>query len=344
MNKRIGIVKDCRYFNHAVKGRRSAENPGRLRNLYLTLDNSSYNGRLLRLTPREATLSELLEIHSQFYLDQITRLSLNDDPFAYDKDTYLMGDTVSTARLAAGGCLTLADRIMEGVVDYGVALVRPPGHHAEPGRGMGFCVVNNMAITAAYLLRTYGLSRILIFDFDVHHGNGTQEAFYETDKVLFASIHQHNLFPFSGKADETGRGRGLGYTVNFPVFPQFADLEYTCLAGTIVMNLAEQYLPQIILVSAGYDGHENDSISDVLLTTDWYRTVTRILRKVAGEYCENRLLMVLEGGYNPESLEASVLATIDTLLEEPPKGAGIPRSERAEKLLSCHPARPFWFF
>ena len=163
-----------------------------------------------------------------------------------------MPATLDCAFLAAGGCLQMAEAVMSGVIDRGFALVRPPGHHAETGRGMGFCVLNNIAIVAARLRRAYGLRRILIFDFDVHHCNGTQEVFYNTADVLVCSFHQQDLFPFSGHPWEIGEGQGLGYTVNVPVFSQYGDAEYTFLAGRVLQSLVEQYMPQIILVSAGF--------------------------------------------------------------------------------------------
>ena len=162
-----------------------------------------------------------------------------------------MEQSIYTAQLATGGCLDLADRLLGGDLDSGFALIRPPGHHAEPGRGMGFCVFNNVSITAEYLRKQYGLNRILIIDFDAHHGNGTQEAFYDTDEVMVMSLHQRDIFPFSGDASELGAEKGLGYTINVPVYSQFGDAEYTFLLGRLLQVVAEQYLPQIILVSAG---------------------------------------------------------------------------------------------
>ena len=341
MYNRLGIVKDNRYFDHSIS-RPSLENPRRLRNLYLTLERPEYHDRLTSFSPREATLSEVQAVHSGFYLEQIREHALLDDPFSYDRDTYLMDLSLYTAQLAAGGCLELADRIMDGTVDYGFALIRPPGHHAEAGRGMGFCVLNNIAITAAYLLKVYGLHRILIFDFDVHHCNGTQSIFYETDQVLVVSLHQEKLFPFTGAPEEIGSEAGTGYTVNVPVFAQFGDREYTYLAGKVLGAVVEQYLPQIILVSAGYDGHRDDHISKTLLTSSWYGTVAEMLKHLAREACDNRLFFILEGGYNPQSLEDSVLATINSLLQPTGPRVGIVQSDRAGQLLRNHPARAYW--
>lgn len=281
-------------------------------------------------------------IHSSFYVDQLRAHAIKADPFSYDRDTYLMDESLATARLAVGSCLAMADRIMEGALDYGFSLIRPPGHHASAGRGMGFCIFNNAALTAEYLRRRYGLRRILIVDFDVHHANGTQEIFYDTSEVLVVSIHQKGIFPFSGETGETGEGEGAGYTINLPVHPQFGDSEYTCLLGHVLQGVVEQYLPQFILVSAGYDGHQDDAISGTLLTTQWFATVTYLLRRHAEESCDNRLLYIMEGGYNPVSLEQSVLATIEALRAEQFDRPGILSVPRAEKILDDHPLRRYW--
>ncbi|MEJ2641644.1 MAG: histone deacetylase [Desulfosarcinaceae bacterium] len=255
-----------------------------------------------------------------------------------------MSETLGCALLAAGGCVQLAEAIVSGVVRRGIALVRPPGHHAEAGRGMGFCVLNNAAVTASWLRAHYGFTRILIFDFDVHHGNGTQEIFYERGDILVVSFHQNDLFPFSGRADEVGEGRGRGFTLNVPVFPQYGDGEYTYLAGTVLRAVAEQYLPQIILVSAGFDGHQNDPISKTELSSSWFGTITAFLRNLSEEICDGRLLMLLEGGYNPLALEDAALAVLDSLTCQAPRQIGILHSRRAARLVSDHPAKSFWTF
>ena len=341
MNSQPGIVVDSRYFDHAIE-QPSLENPDRIRNLYLSLDAPAYNGRFKRYSGRESTMDEILAVHSQFYIDQVREYAVHNNPYDYDRDTYLMDESLYTARLAAGGCMTLADGILRGDIQNGFALVRPPGHHAEPGRGMGFCVLNNVAVTAAYLRRVHGLTRILICDFDVHHGNGTQEIFYDSDQVLVVSLHQKNIFPFSGKIEELGRGAGIGYNINVPVYSQFGDLEYTYLLGQLVNAVVEQFMPQIILVSAGYDGHADDPISKTLLSTEWFGRATHMFKQFARDVCENRLLFILEGGYNATALEAGVLASLDSLLDPSIPRIGIPAAERAQRILADHPARAFW--
>ena len=315
-----------------------------MRSLYRRLETPFFRRHFQNIPASIAPMEAVEAIHSRFYLDQIRAHSNSRDPFSYDRDTYIMSETLECARLAAGGCLQMAEAIMSGAIDRGFSLVRPPGHHAEPGRGMGFCVLNNVAITAAWLRRVYGLSRILVFDFDVHHGNGNQEAFYDTSQVLVFSIHQKDLFPNTGTMADLGEGDGLGYTVNIPVFPQYGDEEYTFLAGQVLQAIVEQYMPQIIIASAGFDGHTDDPISRTRLTTDWFAAITRLLRRLAAQSCDGRLLMILEGGYNPVSLEASVLSVLGALVEPKPQVVGIMPSGRAARLIVGHPAKQFWTF
>lgn len=340
MKKRLGLVVDDRYARHAID-RPSPENPERIRTLSARVRERYRQGCII-YPGRAATVEDIEAVHSRFYLEQLREHELRPEPYSYDRDTYLMEHSVTTALLAAGGCLELADRIMAGDLEHGFAMIRPPGHHAEPGRGMGFCIFNNVAVTAQYLRRRYQLSRILILDFDAHHGNGTQEAFYDTEEVLFISVHQRDIFPFTGKASETGTGKGQGYTINVPVFAQFGDAEYTFLLGRILQSVVEQYLPQIILVSAGYDGHRDETISGTLLSTEWFGLITAMLKQYAHETCGDRLLMVLEGGYNPVCLEGSVLATLDSLLLSRRDRIGVFYSERAHQLLKNHPLQSWW--
>lgn len=340
MNNRFGILYDSRYFCHTIAAK-SLENPDRIKGLYERVQ-QNYRDNYVQLVPREATMTELERVHSGFYIDQIREHSASSNPYSYDPDTYLMEESLSTAALAAGGCLSLADEIMSGNLDFGYGLIRPPGHHAEPGRGMGFCIVNNIGVTAKYLLDNYQLNRILVLDFDVHHGNGTQEMFYDSKEVLFVSIHQRDLFPGTGEAGETGAEDGQGYTVNVPVHAQFGDQEYTYLMGRLLQGIVEQYMPQIILVSAGYDGHADDTISSTNLSTEWFGTIATMLKQYAEDTCDGRLLFILEGGYNPKSLEASVVSTLDHLLTPQSKRVGVLYSERADLILQHHPLKKFW--
>lgn len=340
MNKKCGLLLDQRFYNHVIS-LPSPENPRRLRFLYNNIENN-YRDSFYFLKPRPASLESIIAVHSSFYLEQLNDHLLKADPFSYDRDTYLMKDSLATAQLAAGGCLEMADCIMSAEFNHGFALIRPPGHHAEPGRGMGFCILNNIGITARYLLERYKMQRILILDFDAHHGNGTQEMFYESENVMVISLHQKGIFPFTGKVEELGSGNGEGYTLNIPVHSQFGDLEYTYLIGRLLQGVVEQFMPQIILVSAGYDGHKDDSMSGTLLTTAWFGTVTTMLKQFARETCDNRLMYILEGGYNPISLESSVIATLDSMRKHDNGRIGVLEAKRAVDLLATHPLQKHW--
>ncbi len=340
MNKKCGLLLDDRYLHHCIS-QPSLENPKRLHSLYRAVKDN-FQDSFYFFQPREASIANITAVHSTFYLEQIWEHIIKEDPYSYDRDTYLMEDSFITAQLAAGGCLQMADNIMTGEFAHGFALIRPPGHHAEPGRGMGFCILNNIGITAKYLLDHHNLKRILVLDFDAHHGNGTQEMFYESSEVLVISLHQQGLFPYSGNNDEIGREGGEGFTINVPVYPQFGDQEYTYLIGRLLQGVVEQFLPQIILVSAGYDGHRDDPISSTLLTTEWFGTITTMLKQYAREACEDRLMFILEGGYNPRSLEKSVTATLTSLKAPDSPKIGVLNAERAENLLKNHPLQKYW--
>ncbi len=329
MKKNIGIIKDTKLYEHSI-GQKTRECPERLRTIYNAINNSE---NLINFSPRLITDEELFFVHSELYINAIKNFSVNKDPYSYDKDTYLMEDSLNVAKLAAGGCICLADAIITEKINRGFALVRPPGHHAEQGRGMGFCILNNAAITAKYLINKYKLDRIMIIDFDVHHANGTQDIFYNSSKTLVISIHQNNLFPFSGMADEFGADDGFGYNINIPVNPQYGDPEYSYLFGKVIQNIADQYLPQFILVSAGFDCHADESISDAEVTTEGFIQIAEILKYLAHEYCEGKLLYLLEGGYNLAVLEESVKASLQSLVEADIKKPGFVLAQRADSLV-----------
>ena len=332
MNKavQVGVIQDSCFFEHKIE-KSSKECPERLRKLYHDIEQDPRLAGLIRFPVQAVSDEQIFRVHSEHYLKQVLAHAVKPDPYSYDVDTYLTPESPYIARLAAGGCLALADAVLSREVDTGFALVRPPGHHAEIGRGMGFCIFNNIALTAQHLIDRHGLSRILIIDFDVHHGNGTQDIFFQTDKVLTLSIHQNNIFPFSGQATEIGQGEGRGYNINIPVPAQFGDAEYSCLFGTIVQNVIENYLPQAILVSAGYDAHAEDPISQTGLSTEGYYAMTRALQYFASN-SDSRLLFVLEGGYEINSLSAAACATLRAL-GEPPAAQGFLHAPRVIQLI-----------
>jgi acetoin utilization deacetylase AcuC-like enzyme len=215
---------------------------------------------------------------------------------------------------AAGGLLNATAEVMDGKLDSAFALVRPPGHHAEWNCGMGFCLFNNVAIAAKYALQKYKLNRILIVDFDLHHGNGTQDAFYSDPQVLYFSTHQYPHYPGTGNYDEIGQGAGVGTTINVPLPAGCGDEKYLKVFNEILAPAAERYKPQLILVSAGYDAHWADNLGSQRLTVTGYAQFTEILMNLAQKLCDGKLVLTLEGGYNLAALAASVRATFDVLL------------------------------
>lgn len=330
MNKKLGIVKSSKYFLHSSPDSK-LEKPERLFEIYKYLDNKS--SEFVFYEPECISDAELNRAHSTFYTNQIKQYSEQGDNHNYDKDTYINKHTYETAKLAAGGCFKLADAIMREEIDKGFALVRPPGHHAETGRAMGFCVFNNIALTALHLIDNYQLDRILIIDFDAHHGNGTQEIFYDNEKVLTLSIHQNNIFPSTGKGAEIGVEKGEGFNINIPVHPYFGDEEYSYLFGKVIQQVVETYLPQIILVSAGYDAHIDDTASTLNITDEGYANITKFLSYFADKYSDGKLLYILEGGYNINALASSLISTIETLKNKVLKPPGFMFSERADKII-----------
>jgi acetoin utilization deacetylase AcuC-like enzyme len=218
------------------------------------------------------------------------------------------------ALYAAGGVLVAVEAVMKGEVDNAFALVRPPGHHAIHDRAMGFCIFNNVAIAAKFALSKFNLSRVLIADFDVHHGNGTEDAFYADPEVLYFSTHQYPFYPGTGWMDETGTGEGEGTTVNFPMAAGWGDEEYLRAFNEVLVPVARRFQPQLILVSAGFDAHWADQLANMKVTITGFAQMAMILKELAAELCQGRLVFTLEGGYNLRVVAFSIKAIFDVLL------------------------------
>jgi len=230
-----------------------------------------------------------------------------------DPDTHTSPQSAAAARLAAGAVVEATRLVVAGEVDNGFALVRPPGHHAEADHTSGFCLYNNIAIAAHYALRQLGLERVLVVDWDLHHGNGTQHSFYDTDQVLYFSTHQYPYFPGSGALAETGSGRGEGYTVNVPLPGGQDDHAYARIFNELLAPVARQYRPQLILVSAGFDISFGDPLGMMTVTDTGFAYLTGVLRALADECCDGRLVLALEGGYYLEGLRTGVAAVLREL-------------------------------
>ena len=261
------------------------------------------------LEPRRATRNELARIHTPAYLDAIEATA--GRAMMIDADTFTSTATQEIALLAAGAAIDAA-RVAFQRGEPTLALVRPPGHHAEPDRAMGFCFYNNVAVAAA-ALRTEGAARVAIVDIDVHHGNGTQAAFYGDPTVLYVSSHQYPYYPGTGDATETGSGAGRGFTVNIPLEAGATDAEFEAVYRTITIPALHGFEPEVVLVSAGYDAHERDPLGGLRVTTGGYTRVVSMLDEAAAHLCRRRIAFVTEGGYHLQALQECLEATIGVL-------------------------------
>jgi acetoin utilization deacetylase AcuC-like enzyme len=262
------------------------------------------------VAPREATSGQLARVHTADYLRQVAEAA--GQAIAFDPDTYTSPETTGIALLAAGAAIEAVERVAGDTHRAAFALVRPPGHHAERNRAMGFCFYNNVAVAAAHA-RALGAPRVAIVDFDVHHGNGTQHVFDEDDTVLYVSTHQAPFYPGTGAADEIGRGRGAGFTVNVPMEAGSTDADYRAVFTEIIAPVVRQFAPEAILVSAGFDAHERDPLAGMRVTTPAFGAMAAELRALAEECCEGRLVLALEGGYDLKALGASLDAVVGVL-------------------------------
>lgn len=289
------------------------ENSRRLERTLQHLQEIGLLERLQDLPARDASVEEVAAVHRPGYIEEIRAASAGQQGWL-DPDTYVGPYSYAAALRAAGGLLQAVQAVLEGQVRNAFALVRPPGHHAVAGRAMGFCLFNNVAIAARYALREFGLERVMIVDFDLHHGNGTQDAFYEEPAVLYFSTHQYPHYPGTGHYQETGRGAGQGYTVDVPLSAGVGDAGYGRVFEEILLPVARRYKPQLILASAGYDAHWADPLGGMLLSVSGYASIARTLVELAEELCQGRLVLTLEGGYHLGALAASVAATFAMLL------------------------------
>jgi len=252
--------------------------------------------------PRPAEMEEILSVHDKYYVESLKRMARTCTPI--DSDTPVREETFEIALLAAGGALVAGELVAEGKAKYAFALVRPPGHHASRDAGGGFCYLNNIAIMAESLKEEMG--KVMIFDFDAHHGNGTQDIFYEDPDVLYVSVHQSPLYPETGRIEEIGRGKGRGFNINVPVPPGTGDGEYATIVEDVFRPLAEQFEPNIIAVSAGFDGHREDPLAQLELSSEFYGWMAQKIFETAEDLCGGRAVFVLEGGYSLKALAESV--------------------------------------
>ena len=308
---KVGFVYDSIYLKHDTG--QHVENAKRLEAIISHLEQTGLKQQLIPIKPGAASIEELSLVHHKQHISYIQDVAQRGGGWL-DADTVMSPNSYEVAVYAAGGAIRATEAVMDGEVNSAFALVRPPGHHATPQRAMGFCLFNNVAIATKYALAKYKLERILIIDFDVHHGNGTQAAFYDNPQVLYISTHQYPFYPGTGSIDETGVGEAKGTTVNIPLPAGCGDAEYLQTFEQIVVPVAKWFKPRLILVSAGYDLHWADGIAMMQVSVTGFTQMVKIIKELADELCNGHLVFSLEGGYNLTALSASVKATFDVLL------------------------------
>jgi acetoin utilization deacetylase AcuC-like enzyme len=310
---KTAIVTDRSYTKHFA-GRSHPERPERIE-VMIRMAESLKRDQLSFRAPRAASLEEIALCHLPEYIAAVERTS-HLDRFDFDPDTHTSRDSYQTALLAAGGVLTAVETVLDGAADNAFALVRPPGHHALPNRAMGFCFFNSVAIASEWLVRNKGLQRVMVIDWDLHHGNGTQEIFYDSAEVLYASTHQFPHYPGTGSMQEVGAGEGLGFTVNAPMPAGFGDADYLRVFDELIIPIGRAFKPQFIMVSAGFDCHWRDPLGEMQVTEEGFAQMMRRIKRLAAECCEGKLVAALEGGYNLEAIANSGAAVIEEMGRE----------------------------
>ena len=322
--QKTGIVRDVRYLEHAT-GNHHPENARRLQAIFSMLDQADFTDSCLTIKPQPCSRQTLCLVHSPEYVDKIAATAGQSEA-SLAGDTPVGSSSYLAARLAVGGLIEAVERVLSGRLTNAMALVRPPGHHAEAGRAMGFCLFNNVAIAAMYARRILKVQRVLIVDWDVHHGNGTQHAFERDPSVLFFSTHQYPHYPGTGLFTEAGNGPGEGYTINLPISRGYGDAEFVAIFNRLLCPVAEEFNPQLILVSAGFDIHAQDPLGAMRVTPAGFAALTRILMDIAENCCGGKLVLALEGGYHRRALKESVKAVVEQLA-----GQACCEPERLEK-------------
>jgi len=310
-----GFVYDDLYLNHNT-GSHHPERAQRLTAIIKALKGAGLLDKLFHIEPVPAKRNIVEMCHEPGYIDRFQNAVERSVPFLDTPECPLSPATFEAAICATGGILAGIDNVMQGNIKNCFCAVRPPGHHAERSKAMGFCYFNNIAIAAKYLQKQYSIERIAIIDWDVHHGNGTQHAFEQDPGVFYISFHQnpYTCYPGTGKASEIGTGKGQGYTLNFPMAPGAGNQDYFEAMETVEQKM-ENFRPEFVLISAGFDAHADDPLAHINLTTKGYEEMTRKVKGVAEDHSEGRVVSMLEGGYNLQALGESVKTHIQVLSE-----------------------------
>ncbi len=310
--KKTSFIYNSLYLKHETDPH--PETPHRLEAITSKVQTSDISPHLIFTEPRNASTEQIHLNHDSGYIAQV-KTACEEDVGQMDADTVISQNSYDAAVLAAGAGLTAVDLVVDGEADNVFCAVRPPGHHAEHNRAMGFCLFNNVAVAARYAIKEKGLNRVFIFDWDVHHGNGTQHSFYADPSVYYSSTHQYPFYPGTGDQDETGTGDGLGTTLNFPLRAYCGDDVYLDIVENKLIPEMFRFKPDLIIISAGFDAHMDDPLANMEVSTEGYGKMTQMISQAAEEICEGRLISMLEGGYNLEALSDSVLIHLQSLLD-----------------------------
>ena len=335
-------LADDALFEQHVSPPGHPERPQRLSAARQGVEACAEAARAVKLAPRDASADELARVHSAAYVEQLELLSGKSGYL--DADTFFTPRSVEAARRASGAALALADTLLDGKADFGFALLRPPGHHARPASGMGFCLLNHVAVAARHALAR-GARRVLILDWDVHHGNGTEEIFEDAPEVLYVSLHQSPQYPGTGAAADVGSGPGRGYTLNVPLAAGADNAVYAAAFERLILPVVEQFAPDFTLISAGYDAHRRDPLGGMELDADGYAWMTRRLLDVTRRGPGHRIGFLLEGGYDLVGVRESVQHTLGALFAEPPaleREPALGSQHEAELASAVRVQRQFW--
>jgi acetoin utilization deacetylase AcuC-like enzyme len=325
----VVVVEDRRYRDHRGAGGHP-ESAERLDAVAEAI--AARADRLESCPPRPAETEEILRVHRRAHLERVAETARRA-PAQLDADTYVCPESFEVALLAAGGVIDLTRRVVRGEARCGFAAVRPPGHHAEADRAMGFCLFNNVALAARAVQAEEGVERILLLDFDVHHGNGTQHIFELDPTVLYFSTHQFPFYPGTGDIGEAGEGKGLGYTVNVPLPAGCGDAEYVGALARILVPVASAFRPELILVSSGFDAHRDDPLGAMQVSGAGFRAMCDVVQALAEQLCGGRSAFILEGGYSASGLREGTGAVLDALLDpQAPPATGSPEGVRGAVL------------
>ena len=337
---RVGLFDDPLFGEHDA-GPGHPEHPGRREAARVGLGEAGLEGELALRTPRPASREELLAVHTEEHVDRVA--ATRDRIHRFDPDTQAGPRSYEAALRAAGALVGAVEEVLDRTLDRAFCIVRPPGHHATSDRAMGFCLFNNVAVAAAQAL-ALGLERVAVVDFDVHHGNGTQQIFWEDPRVLYVSSHQFPFYPGTGAVDEVGEGKGRGFTVNLPMPAGLGDADYSRAYREIVEPIGHAFDPQLVLVSAGFDAHVDDPLGGMEVTDAGFAELMDVCVSLAGGSAKGRVVAVLEGGYSLEGLASAASASVARLLDRPSPSFNPSTDPRTASLLAAYrkTQTPFW--